>query len=72
MPGSSTSTLRAAGDPTLITPTLSYLAGVPGDDAPRIQETCSSARAIAVPVVTRMAQTKSAMSDGRLTGATYK
>ena len=36
---------EACGDPTLITPTLSYRAGVPGDGAPRIQETCRSARA---------------------------
>src|SRR5258708_7519207 len=41
VPGSSTSTFFAPADPTLITPTLSYLAGVPGAAKPGIQVTPS-------------------------------
>jgi hypothetical protein len=52
----------------LITPTLSYFAGVPGDDAPRIHVTCRSARAgAAVKATTAVQRTAS-----RITCATYK
>ncbi len=45
VPGSSTSTFFALGEPTLITPTRLYFAGVPGALKPGIQVTFSAADA---------------------------
>src|SRR5262249_8155858 len=43
VPGSKTRTFRACLGPTLMTPTLSYLAGVPGEETLFIQVTLSCA-----------------------------